>query len=138
MTFNRVDQATLERDGDPHVLARWDSVPTGRYRVVIVPMIFGLRCNLMHDYGRPHGDPHTWLYYEAAYCMGDHRLSFLLVPAVVIKALAGVEEHAVPRRVGDLLPQQRRKPMYNDPDCWRKLCELAGLTDGSGDLLFDS
>jgi hypothetical protein len=128
MTFG---EPTLNPPDTELCLVRWTSQPAGLWRLELNRVIFGIRCTLSHKSDEmPDG---TWAFYHVTYCCGLNRLAMILLPGVVRKILEPLDERVMP---GDVkLPEQRVKPMHNDPDCWLALCELAGVASRAEDLI---
>jgi hypothetical protein len=107
----------MNRDDAESTLKRLES-ENGRWWIDFVRMLFGIRVNiqLAHSLG-----------YCVVYCCGTQKLALMLLPAVMQKILEPVDESATEGDLGRLFPEQCVKPLYNDPACWKALCELAGV-----------
>jgi hypothetical protein len=82
-------------------------------------MFFGLRFRL--------GPADCSMGVDVDYCCGMNQAAVMLLPLIVFGVLKDLPEDATSPEVRDRLPLQRRKPIENDPDCWGKLCALAGV-----------
>jgi hypothetical protein len=118
MKFKRVDV-------QPSVvsLARWDE-QEGVWFLNAAPVLYGVRLHVCVNHERDEAGS-----IEMVYCMGRGGTAHLLVPGVVAKALESLPGTATCPDVRRHLPHQARKPMCNDPECWTKLCELAGVPE---------
>jgi hypothetical protein len=135
-------------DGEPSDQApgptcfRWESAG-GLWRVQVDPVLFGYRVHV--DRGWPldsldaapigDGPRHRWPCHEVGYCCGANRLALMLVPRLVMKILEPFDEGARVDEVRRAFPQQHRKPIENDPECWTALCAVAGMPEAS-DLFY--
>jgi hypothetical protein len=116
--------------------ARWES-EGGSWRIEVNQVLFGYRVQLARrDDVPPALGRGPWTSYEADYCLGTSRLALRLFPEMIMRILYGQdhverpdlrfdEDPIVPFVRG--LPKQVRRPMANDPECWAKFCELAGV-----------
>lgn len=115
----------IENRADWNVLSskftarQWVSEGAGLWTGQLDLFLYGVRFHLGHV-----SDP-WWFYLD--YCCGQNPIAQILIPSVVFKALECAAETASIREVVKRFPSHRRKPMHNDPDCWAKLCGLAGI-----------
>src|SRR4051812_5305953 len=124
MKFNPPIQYPDGRDlARSNTLVRWCSTG-GRWRLQADANLFGVRLHLVHSFDRDEWNRG----FELVYCMGPDRSALLLVPRVVLSILESVDEGATLAQVKAVFPEQTRKPMRNDPACWRELCRLAGVS----------
>lgn len=88
----------------------------GEWEAGLYSMIFGVRVRLARvgAFG-PAID----------YCAGSNSGDQLMLLAVVITILEELPEKTTEREMQDYLPRQRIRPIYNDPECWKKLRDLS-------------
>ena len=118
----------IEREpGNPYSVARWQSAG-GRWRIHLDGVLFGVRCHLLHDSSSEDGrGGGAWRWYDVIYCCGADKLSQLVTPRLLMQILGPIDEDAPLDQVKKLFPEQRIKPLYNDPECWAALCTAAGI-----------
>lgn len=113
---------------NPVTWVRWCSAG-GQWWLQIDPMLFGLRLHLLRPVQR--GDRQEIHGYELSYCLGTNQMATLVVPRVVMLILQQFDESVGLDVIHRTFPEQRTKPMHNDPDCWRALCALAGIPEAT-------
>jgi hypothetical protein len=88
----------------------------GKWEGGLIPMLFGVRVRLARigAFG-PAID----------YCAGADEGDMLTLLAVVLNILKELPEKTTEREMKNYLPEQRIRPMFNDPECWAKLRDLA-------------
>jgi hypothetical protein len=87
----------------------------GKWELGLRPMLFGVRVSL----GR------VWAVgLVVDYCAGAKVADQFGVLAVVLDILEHFPEEASERDALGFFPEQRIRPMYNDPECWAKLLAL--------------
>ena len=88
----------------------------GRWEIGLRPMLFGVRVSLGLVGGiGPAVD----------YCAGAKLDDQLNILSVVLAVLKKLPEEVNEREIRNSFPQQKIKPMFNDPACWEKLLALA-------------
>jgi hypothetical protein len=122
MKFHPTPEDEIDRRRYPTTLQEWRS-EGGHWVVHVNRVFFGLRVNL-----GPEGDRYDHGY-ELDYCAGTDRAALLLLPRLIIAALDNVPEAVGCDWIRRRFPRQARKPIANDPACWARLCELAGVPD---------
>jgi hypothetical protein len=97
-------------------LARFVS-KEGRWELGLRPMLFGVRASLgaVGAFG-PCVD----------YCAGAKFEDQVTLLSALLTILENLPEEMTEKEMRNFFPEQRVRPMYNDPECWAKLSTLAG------------
>lgn len=115
MDFHR----TLPAEGMPH---RWAS-ENNIWEIGLRPMLYGVRVSV----GRINPECGCALVYTLDYCAGDDEDFLLNLLATLLILMTALPESILPQQLERLFPTYQIKPINKDPDCWKRLQQLARL-----------